>query len=254
MLKNLPLNTTFIRHNSHTSYEVVDTINQVKSYDDITPALQAILLHFTRGYTRWISLVVPEEKLTGLDQKWTEVYGTRLAAYQRQDKKQKGLPTAVAVAAPVLGQPGKREVILMATEYASTIKIGPFSKEKWSTRLPEFSRFVIVHEPRDRGDYAWTWRIQEKDMGMLEKHLTTLVKSGDGHAVAAEAHHWVKFYPMFGGVRRQVRKALNSARKLWQATHKDKESGWTGPHPEKLPMMVAFRGPKKAQSVEEKTT
>ena len=182
--------------------------------------------------------------MSDLDAKWTEVYGTRLAAYQRQDKKQKGLPTAVAVAAPVLGKPDVKEVILMATEFASTIKVGPFSREKWSTRFPEFSKFVIVHEARDRGDSSFTWRIQERDMGMLDKHMAHLIKCGDGRQVAAEAHHWVKFYPMFGGVRRQIRRALNGARKLWAANFKD--SAWPGPDPEKLPAMVGFKSTEKA--------
>jgi hypothetical protein len=213
----------------------------MKIHDDITPALQSILLHYTRGYTRWISLKTDQQKLKTLDAKWTEAYGTRLAAYQRQDKKEKGLPTAVAVAAPVLGEPGKMEVILMATEHASTIQVGPFQREKWLVRPPEFSKFVMVHEPRDRGDYAWTWRIQNKELGLLEKYLTALVKSGDPKKVAGETHHWVKFYPMFGGVRRQIRRTLNSGKKLWESIFK--ERGWPGPNPETLPMMVGFRKP-----------
>jgi hypothetical protein len=211
----------------------------MKIYDDITPALSTILMHYTRGYTRWISIMIENDKLAVLDVKWTEAYGTRLAAYQRQDKKQKGLPTAVAVAAPVLGEPAMVEVMLMATEHASTIKVGPFSREKWNTKFPEFSKFVIIHEARDRGDSCFTWRIQERDMGMLEKHMTHLIKCGDGKQVAAESHHWVKFYPMFGGVRRQVRRALHGARKLWTATTSG--STWPGPDPDKLPMMVGFR-------------
>lgn len=211
----------------------------MKIYDDITPALRTILLHYTRGYTRWISFEVEVEKLAALDSKWAELYGTRLAAYQRQDKKQKGLPTAVAVAAPVLGKPDVTEVILMATEHASSIALGPFSREKWATRFPEFSKFVIIHEVRDRGDSSFTWRIQERDMGMLAKHMTHLIKCSDGRQVAAEAHHWVRFYPMFGGVRRQIRRALISARKLWTATMKG--SAWPGPDPEKLPAMVGFK-------------
>ena len=214
----------------------------MKFFDDITPALQVILLHFTRGYTRWIAIEVETTKLPALDSKWTELYGTRLAAYQRQDKKQKGLPTAVAVAAPILGKPEMTQVILMATEFASAIKVGPFSREKWSTRFPEFSKFVVIHEARDRGDSAYTWRIQERDMGMLEKHLTAVIKSGDGRLVAAETHHWVKFYPMFGGVRRQIRRALHGARKLWAATMKT--NSWPGPHPDSLPMMIGFRSTK----------
>ncbi len=35
----------------------------MKIYDDITPALKAILFHFVRGYTVWTSFVVPAEKV-----------------------------------------------------------------------------------------------------------------------------------------------------------------------------------------------
>lgn len=212
----------------------------MKIYDDLTPALQSILLHFTRGYTHWISIKTAQEKLPALDEKWAEVYGTRLAAYQRQDKKQKGLPTAVAVVGPVIGAPGEVQVILMATEFASSIEVGPFRKEKWNTRLPEFSKFVIVHEPRDRGDYAWTWRVQERDMGLMEKHLTSLVKSRRDE-VGPTTRHMVAFYPMFGGVRRQFRRSLFSARKLWNALYSESGGQWPGPDPDSLPMMVGFK-------------
>jgi len=211
----------------------------MKIYDDLTPALKSILLHYTRGYTRWISIKTEASKLKAIDAKWAEAYGTHLAAYQRQDKKQKGLPTAVAVAAPVLGEPDAVEVILMATEFASSIQLGPFTREKWHIRLPEFSKFVIVHEPRERGDYAWTWRIQTIDLGLLENHLTALVKTGDPSKVAREAYHWTRFYPMFGGVRRQLRRALKSGQKLWGSLFKDRT--WPGPDPDQLPAMGGFK-------------
>ena len=211
----------------------------MKVYDDLTPALKTVLLHYTNGYTRWVSIKTTPEKLSSLDAKWAEAYGTHLAAYQRQDKKQKGLPTGVAVAAPVLGEPDTVEVILMATEFASSIQLGPFTREKWHSRLPEFSKFVIVHEPRDRGDYAWTWRIQTIELGQLEKHLTSLVKTGDPVKVAYEAHHWTHLYPMFGGVRRQLRRALKSGHRLW--THNFETRPWPGPDPDNLPAMVGFK-------------
>ncbi len=38
-------------------------------------------------------------------------------------------------------------VMLMATEHALTMpKASDWSREKWLTRLPEFSEFVMVHE------------------------------------------------------------------------------------------------------------
>jgi hypothetical protein len=214
----------------------------MRVYDDITPALQAVLRNYDRGYTRWLALHIKREKLPALDEKWAEQYGTRLAPYQRQDKKQKGLPTAVAIAFPILQSPETMEVLLMATEFASTILVGPFSREKWLQRWPEASKFVMIREQRPRGDSALTWRLQEKDLGIMANHLTTLIKS-DPKSVGAVAHHIVAMHPMYGGVRRQVRTMLNSSRKLWHACHK--EQSWPGPDPEHLPMMIGFRAPAK---------
>jgi hypothetical protein len=214
--------------------------SRMKVFDDITPGLQAVLMAYSRGYTHWIAIKIRREKLTALDEKWAEHYGTRLAAYQRQDRKQKGLATAVAIAMPVLQNPDQVEVILMATQYASTQKLGPFTREKWLTRFPEASKFVMIREQRQRGDSALTWRIQEKDLGQMAKHLITLVKS-EPESVGSTARQIVALHPMYGGVRRQLRTMLNSSRKLWQACHQ--EQLWPGPDPEHLPMMIGFRSP-----------
>ena len=218
----------------------------MKRHEHLIDALQSILLNYQRGYTCWFSLVVEPEKLPALSEKWAEKYGTKLAAYQRQDKKQKGLPTAVAIAGPVIAS-GKVEVIIMATEFATTIGVGPFSREKWSTRLPVFSKFNVVHETRERGDSSYTWRINEQDMNMMEKHLLGLLKEGDSAAVSSETHQWTKFYQMFGGVRRQMRSALKRGQKLWNAAHSPRP--WSGPDPEKLPMMVGFKASKSSKSI-----
>ena len=96
----------------------------------------------------------------------------------------------------------------------------------------------MVKEMKERGDSTWTWKINNKQIGMLERDLTALVKSSDGSAVAKSSHHMVRFYPMFSGVRRQLRRSLHSARKLWVANCK---STFPGPDPDKLPMMVRYR-------------
>lgn len=212
----------------------------MRQYDDVTAALQTILLHFTKGYTLWVSFTVSAEKVDAIGAKWAEVFGTLLPAWKRQDRKQKGLANAVAVAAPVFGMPSKRQVILMATASATTMPKGSvWAKEKWSSRLPEFSDFVIVHEPRERGDYAWTWRLQERTATGLGNHLTALVKAGDPSAVRRETTHWLRFYPMYGGVRRQLRRILQSGVKLWGKTNG--HDCWPGPDPMHIPAMVGFR-------------
>ncbi|WP_035418866.1 hypothetical protein, partial [Ferrovum myxofaciens] len=84
-------------------------------------------------------------KVGGIAEKWAEAYGTQLPAWKRQDRKGKNLATAVALAAPVISRPGMRQVILMATEHALTMpKASDWAREKWLTRLPEFSDFVVV--------------------------------------------------------------------------------------------------------------
>lgn len=211
----------------------------MKIYEDLTPALRAILFHFIKGYTVWTSFTVEAEKLNGIASKWSEVYGTQLPGWKRQDRKEKQLPTAVAVAAPVIGRADLRQVILMATEFALAMpENSPWRKEKWLTRLPEFSDFVIVHEPREGAGYAWSWRIKEQVLGGLQNHLTTLVKLGDTDQVRHETNHWVRFYPLFGGVRRQIRRMYRGASKLWTAT---KKSPWPGPDPERIPIMLGFK-------------
>src|SRR6185369_243252 len=121
----------------------------MRRYDDITPALQGILLHFTRGYPLWVSFLVDADKVDGIAAKWSENLGTTLPAWKRQDRKEKQMANAVALSAPVLGMAHKRQLILMATEHALKMPASTaWRREKWQSRLPEFSEFVIVHEAR----------------------------------------------------------------------------------------------------------
>lgn len=212
---------------------------------DLTQALEVILRHYQRGYTLWISFKTDANKLQGLSEKWAVDYGARLAAYQRQDKKQKGLPTAVAVAAPVLGEPGKAEVILMATQFAQAMEAGPFSREKWKDRFPEFSRFVMSREDRGGGKSALTWRIKNTEFGKIQHFLAVLAKQGDSTMLAVESRKFL-MYPMFGGVRRQLRRALIGSAFLWAVTQKERP--WPGPDPEYLPMKIGFNRNSKSRS------
>lgn len=210
----------------------------MKHYTDITPALRSILLHYTRGYTVWGSFQIEPEKVPRIEEKWIETLGVNLPAWKRQDRKQKKLANAVALSAPVLGS-NKTQVILLATEHALTMPItSPWAREKWLTRLPEFSDFVMVREARERGDMAWTWRLQNRVHSGLEQYLAHLVRTGDAQLISAETRHWARLYPMFGGIRRQLRRTINGGRKLWNSTMK---SEWPGLDPTDLPMMVGFK-------------
>lgn len=212
----------------------------MRIFDDLTPALQSILRSWSTGsVVCWISFRVHRDKLQSIKEKWLEEYGTGLSSEKRRYRKGKGLPSATACAIPVLGMPHQVECILLAS--AEALKVNnesPFSREKWITRPPEVSDFVMLKEKKERGDSCWTWKINNKQLGMIERNLSAVIKSADASAVARAAHHMVRFYPMFGGVRRQLRRSLHSARKLWIATCK---TAFPGPDPDKLPMMVGFK-------------
>jgi hypothetical protein len=211
----------------------------MKTYDNITPALQAILRYWSSsGAVCWIGFHIDRDKLESVKNKWLEQYGTGLSAEKRRWRREKGLPRAWACAMPMLGLPHKVEVVLLASAEALTIQVGPFSREKWITRPPEASDFVMVKEARERGDSAWTWRIKNHQAGLLESHLVALVKSGNASDVAHASRHMTRIYPAFGGVRRQLRRILRSAAKLWGATTR---SSWPGQNPDELPMMVGFK-------------
>lgn len=209
----------------------------MRYFDDITPALQAVLRSWSTGDTGcWVSFLVDESKAAGIDAKWSETYGTRLSAEKRRWRRSKGLPTAWAASVPVLGYPHKRQLVLMASTDAMCAG-DQWSREKWRHDPPEVSDFVLVREPRERGDYASTWRVQEKRLSLVQQHMLSLIKDRDP-SVFEYSRYLVRFYPMFGGVRRQLRRMLRSASKLWSATAKGE---WLGQDPEMLPVMVGYK-------------
>ena len=48
----------------------------------------------------------------------------------------------------------------------------------------------------------------------------------------------MRFYPMYGGVRRQIRRMYRGAAKLWLASRK---TPWPGFNPDQLPIMAGFK-------------
>ena len=216
----------------------------MREYEDITSALRAVQRNWQSGYTCWVAFIVGAEKVPAIGERWAEELGTGLPAWKRQDRKRRRLANAVALSSPVLGRPGVREIVLMATPDALTMpEVSPWPRQKWLQRCPELSAFVMLREPRPRGDYAWTWRLQEHVAVGIARHFTRLIKDSDGSAVAKHTHHAVSLYPMFGGVRRRLKRILHSARKLWVAQTK---STWPGPDPDHLPAMIGFKAAKVA--------
>ena len=214
----------------------------MREYEDITSALRAVQRHWQSGYTLWVSFTEGIDRVRPIGDRWAEELGTGLPAWKRQDRKQRNLANAVALCCPVFGSPGMREFMLMATPDALTMpKVSPWHRQNWVTSLPELSSFVMVREPRPRGDYTWTWRLQQHVEVGLARHLTRLVEQRERFEVIRHTNHAVALYPMFGGVRRQLKRILKNASKLWLAKVK---SDWPGHDPEQLPAMIGFKAAK----------
>ena len=212
----------------------------MKVHEDMTTALQHILHCWQRGYTSSVSFEISVDRVDIKKLELADDYGTMLPPWKRQDRKEAGQPTAVANCVRIIGNPAKRLVILMATPLvAQAHPSSAWAREKWRERLLEVDCYVMVREPRPRGDYAWTWRLQESVYRRLSGELTATVKRGDPGAVAAVCQKWLKVFSLTGGVRRQLRRLFQSARKLWNAS---RPTPWPGPDPEHLPMQIGFRG------------
>lgn len=205
-----------------------------------TAALQQILRSYQRGYTFWLAFVTESEKVPAKAVQWERDFGTRLLAYQKQDRKQRGLPTAVAFSTQVHGSPSKRELVLMATPLVQKAHPeSPWSNQIWSAHLPQCGVYIMVRSPRRQGGYAWTWKLQESVRARLSARLTQLVKSKNALAIRTETESWVQIFSMFRGVRSQLIRAIKSAQKLWHACHR---TSWPGVDPEALPFVSEFRG------------
>jgi hypothetical protein len=215
----------------------------MRIYENLTPATHYILTNWAaKGYRCWITTgPLPRDKAERiLLTKWPEAYDTGLSASKRQRRKLKKIPNAIAMAAPVVGMPGHLELIMMATEHALTAPPGSaFAKERWLTKCPEISDYVLVHEPRHTGQYAWTWRLKPSTIAEIEHYLVMLIAKGDAAGVRRETTQWAKFYCMHGGVRRQLRRLLHAGRKHWTRKY---ETTWPGFNPEDLPVNIGFKG------------
>ena len=210
---------------------------------DITNALQSILLHYTRGYTLWLGFTTPSEKIPGLDEKWALELGIREPAWKRHARKSKGAPNAVAIAGRVFSLPSMAEVVLMATENARHVEHnGPyhaFLRQQWRDDLPRFSYFEMVHQPTEaQGKIVWTWRIRKPELNQIEKRLITLCDMRDVESLRRETHSLVKTFPMYNGIRSQARRLLRHVQRKCAS----KKMPYPGPDPENLPMMIGFPG------------
>ncbi len=208
---------------------------------DITNAMQSILLHHTRGYTLWTGFTTDQSKLSALDQKWALELGIHEPAWKRNDRKNKGIPNAIGIAGRIFSQPSQCEVVLMATPNARTMipnsPYHPFLRQQWRDDLPQFSHFEMAHIPTEaQGKLTWTWRIRKPELGQMEKYLIHLCNQRDVESIKRETHALVRTYPLYNGIRSQIRRVLR---------HVDRKCSsiglnYPGPDPEYLPMMLRF--------------
>ena len=208
-------------------------------YPHITDALRSVVLMTTRGYTHGVSFEAPAERVPAIADKWAEVYGTQLPAWKRHQRKSKGLPVAWACSMPVPGQPARRRLVLLCAGLdASKLDArSPWLREHW---LPierlELGDYIVARDKRDRGDWAWTVRLTPRCMRGTEALYRSLAAQSL-EQLRYQIERDVRYHPLFGGVRRQMRRLVRGYAKLWS-----KRTGkpWPGPDPEKLPALGAF--------------
>lgn len=212
----------------------------MKHYEHLTDALRAILLMATRGYKYAVIAEVPAEKVQAIATKWVDAYGTTLPAWKRHARKSVGLCNAWACSMPVPGSPHRRFLVLMRTEcdLSKLDAKSPWLRERWrDVSQVEVLDFVITVDRRDRRDYAWTVRLSPRALRGIESFYRELA-GRSLHDLAERIAHDCRYYPMFGGVRRQLRRLIRGYAKLYE---KKLGRPWPGPDPESLPHVGQFK-------------
>ena len=211
----------------------------MKTYDDLTTGLQAILLQATKGYSYCVTFEIEREKLPALVEKWTDNYGVNLPAWKRFERKKAELPNAWAGVLPVPGAAHRARAVLLRTDtdISKLPQESPWHRERWSDQI-EVGDYLVARDQRDRRDYATTIKLTPRCLRGLEAHWRAVANMSLDQLVS-EVSAAVRFYPMFGGVRRQLRRLIRGYVKLWQKRRPDRK--WPGPDPESLPTMQAFR-------------
>ena len=194
---------------------------------------------YCAGAACWVSFAQDDEhKRQALADKWAEQYGTRLPPEKRSYRVRKGLPVAWALDYPVLHDDARHVMLLTQPHALKMPKESPFARERWHTRQPEIADlFVMARLPGQDGAYRWTWRIQQRQLAVMEQHIKGLVLNAEAGEIKECVRRWVSLYPMFFGVRQQFRRLLNSAQKLYVAKRK---STWPTYSADTLPAMVGF--------------
>lgn len=211
----------------------------MKTYDDLTTGLQAVLLQVTKGYTRAVTFEIKHEKVPALIEKWGDSYGVNLPGWKRTERKRAGLPNAWAAVLPVPGAMHLARAVLLRTDtdLSKLPAESPWHREQWSNHI-EVGDYTVARDQRDRRDYTTTIKLTTRCLHGLEAHWRSVANVSLDQLVT-EVTAAVRFYPMFGGIRRQLRRLIRGYVKLWAKRRPDRP--WPGPDPEALPTIQAFR-------------
>lgn len=224
----------------------------MRTYPDLTSGLQAVLLHRQRGYVTVTKnpVIVPADKVDSIASKWIDAYGINLPRWKRAERKSKGLPNAVALDIPILGDPYKRQIVLMCTKFeAKELHAeSPFLREQWTEDF-SIQCFKLSVEKRTNGTDSDTWKLKDSVIKPLAHFWIGEARKQEWPTVMNETKHAVNLYPMFLGVRNQLKREISGIKKLYE---KKTEREWPGVDPLKLPIISGFRGAKAESEVKNK--
>jgi len=207
---------------------------------DLTTGLQAVLLHFQRGYvlTTECPIVVHADKRDSLMEKFIEVYGVNFPAWKRYSRKLKGLPSAVALDLSVLGQPHSRQIVLLSTAFDDRLpKDAQWRREKW-VPLKRVQDFVLSNEVGSDRQTSLSWRLAPEVIAPQARYWLKLIKEQKASEAMMHMREAVELYPAYAGVRKQLKQEISSLKKLIERKYK---VPYTGPDPDKLPIIAGFR-------------
>lgn len=225
----------------------------MKEFENQTDGLRHLLRLWSRDAAGWVGFPAKLEKVAALDEKWAEVFGTRLPTHVRHARRQRGQPCAYAFCHPRAGLPGtQRWVWLLRTDGDLGPPDSSWQREVWQISPPELGdaevRLKIAREPRPRGDWRWTWRLGDRHRNMIGSEWRDHVVAGRGEDLRFAVERAGKSLPMFGGVRQQLLNELEMQRRRWHKLHPTRP--W--PAAIELPRMGKFM-PGKAESPESKS-
>ena len=212
----------------------------MRHYEHTVDALRAALLMYQRGYRYGVTFEVDISKLDAIAAKFDANFGTNLPGWKRYERRKKGLPNAWACSFPI-GQ-RKAQVLLMMDSTPDDLRdfdaTSPWARERWRpVESLEIAAYSIACDRRDRGDWAYTFRLSPRVLRGLQDYWRML---GSSHLeqLVFEAERAVASYALFGGVRRQLRRLIRGYAKLYQ---RKIGKPWPGPDPEQLPFVAGFR-------------